>query len=189
MIHLTDAQKRKLGLACLIASLIFFGLDISLDLIFYLGFGEPHVGMPVAHLMFETLAFFSLLYAIRLQQVHQQLIKERKVEAENKASIYESGTDYLLVQRFEELNLTEAEREIAIFIMKGMSPGEIAELRGTVVGTVKTQTTSVFKKMQVKSRAELLSQLIHDVMDLDKLQLYIKSRNSSINKPKVRTSV
>ncbi len=70
----------------------------------------------------------------------------------------------LLVERFAEWGLTPAERDVALFAIKGMSTGEIAALRATSEGTVKAQTNAIYRKAGVTGRAQLLSLFIDDLM-------------------------
>ena len=70
----------------------------------------------------------------------------------------------LLAERFEEWGLTPAERDVALFAIKGMSTAEIAGLRSTSEGTVKAQTNAIYRKAGVTGRAQLLSLFIEDLM-------------------------
>ena len=67
-----------------------------------------------------------------------------------------------LEQQFQDWQLSEAEGDVALFMVKGLSLKEIAELRGTSDGTVKFQANAVYKKAGVSGRGQLLSQLIED---------------------------
>ncbi len=71
----------------------------------------------------------------------------------------------LLEDRFDEWKLTPAERDVALFAIKGLSTQEIAGLRETSEGTVKAQTNAIYRKAQVTGRPQLLSQFIDDLMD------------------------
>jgi DNA-binding CsgD family transcriptional regulator len=70
----------------------------------------------------------------------------------------------LLAERFDEWGLTPAERDVALFSIKGMSTGEIAGLRGTSEGTIKAQTNAIYRKAGVAGRPQLLSLFIDDLM-------------------------
>lgn len=70
----------------------------------------------------------------------------------------------LLAERFEEWGLTPAEKDVALFAIKGMSTGEIAALRNTSEGTVKAQTNAIYRKAGVSGRSQLLSLFIDDLM-------------------------
>ncbi|MBC2837204.1 helix-turn-helix transcriptional regulator [Gemmobacter straminiformis] len=70
----------------------------------------------------------------------------------------------LLEERFVEWGLTPAERDVALFAIKGMSTAEIAVLRATSEGTVKAQTNAIYRKAGVSGRPQLLSLFIDDLM-------------------------
>jgi len=65
---------------------------------------------------------------------------------------------------FAKLGLTPAETEVAWYILKGMSISEIAELRNTREGTVKTQGTAIYKKAGVNGKSQLMSLLVEDLL-------------------------
>jgi DNA-binding CsgD family transcriptional regulator len=71
----------------------------------------------------------------------------------------------LLEERFADWGLTPAERDVALFAIKGMSTAEIASLRSTSEGTVKAQTNAIYRKAGVTGRPQLLSLFIEDLMD------------------------
>lgn len=73
----------------------------------------------------------------------------------------------LLEERFAEWGLTTAERDVALFAIKGMSTAEIATLRSTSEGTVKAQTNAIYRKAGVTGRPQLLSLFIDDLMRED----------------------
>ncbi len=70
----------------------------------------------------------------------------------------------LLEERFAEWGLTPAERDVALFAIKGMSTAEISVLRSTSEGTVKAQTNAIYRKAGVSGRSQLLSLFIDDLM-------------------------
>jgi DNA-binding CsgD family transcriptional regulator len=53
--------------------------------------------------------------------------------------------------------LTEAERHVESLLRQGYSDREIAEIRSTSVSTVQKQIGAVYRKLGVRSRAELLA--------------------------------
>ena len=71
----------------------------------------------------------------------------------------------LLQERFAAWGLTPAERDVALFAIKGLSTQDIAHLRATSEGTVKAQTTAIYRKAGVSGRSQLLSLFIDDLMD------------------------
>lgn len=73
----------------------------------------------------------------------------------------------LLEEHFTEWGLTPAERDVALFAIKGMSTAEISVLRSTSEGTVKAQTNAIYRKAGVTGRSQLLSLFIDDLMRED----------------------
>ena len=64
-----------------------------------------------------------------------------------------------------DVELTPAERDVAMFSIKGLSTAEIASLRKTSEGTVKAQTNAIYRKAGVAGRSQLLSLFVDDLMD------------------------
>ena len=69
----------------------------------------------------------------------------------------------LLDERFTAWGLTPAERDVALFAIKGMSTAEISSLRGTSEGTIKAQTNAIYRKAGVNGRPQLLGLLLDDL--------------------------
>ena len=65
----------------------------------------------------------------------------------------------MLNAQFDRWQLSDAEKDVALLTVKGMSVSEIAELRNTSPGTIKSQNNSIYRKADVKSRTQLLGKL------------------------------
>lgn len=68
-------------------------------------------------------------------------------------------------QKFDEIlrkKLTERENEIARLILKGFSNKEISRLLQISESTVKTHIKKIMEKLNVKNRAELVSEVLRD---------------------------
>ena len=79
------------------------------------------------------------------------------------------STDFMTVlgDHFDAWGLTPAERDVALFAIKGLSTQDIATLRNTSEGTVKAQTAAIYRKAGVTGRPQLLSLFIEDLMSVD----------------------
>ena len=93
----------------------------------------------------------------------RHLLRERN-EAHERLRRASGAFGDLLLEKFNEWGLTPAERDVALFAIKGMSTAEIALLRKTSEGTVKAQTNAIYRKAGVTGRAQLLSVFIEDLM-------------------------
>lgn len=122
---------------------------------------------PVAWIVYELteigaavgLILGTVLGWIALRRSHQ---RTREAEARLRAA---SGAFMdLLEERFAAWSLTPAERDVALFAIKGLSTAEIAGLRRTSEGTVKAQTAAIYRKAGVTGRPQLLSLFIEDLM-------------------------
>ena len=95
--------------------------------------------------------------------LRKSLARTARVEAQLRAA---SGEFHeLLEERFLDWGLTPAERDVALFAIKGMSLQDIATLRATSEGTVKAQTNAIYRKAGVTGRPQLLSLFIEDLME------------------------
>ena len=98
--------------------------------------------------------------------VIRTLIRQRREDAERLRIA--SGDFYAVIQsHFETWSLTPSERDVAIFILKGFSNSEIAGLRETSEGTIKAQTTAIFRKSGVSGRAQFFSLFIEELLAED----------------------
>jgi DNA-binding NarL/FixJ family response regulator len=57
-------------------------------------------------------------------------------------------------------DLTQAERQVALAVLAGLSNADIARMRGSSPRTVANQLASIFRKLKVRSRAELASRAL-----------------------------
>ncbi|SMY08929.1 helix-turn-helix transcriptional regulator [Flavimaricola marinus] len=67
-----------------------------------------------------------------------------------------------------EWRLSQAEADIAIFVVKGFSNNEIAEMRGCALATVKSQLGSIYQKSGHKSRYQLIAFVTDEVCAMAK---------------------
>ncbi len=75
-----------------------------------------------------------------------------------------AGIHAQIEQDFDAWNLTLAEREVALLLLKGLRLKEIADARGTSERTVRQQAQAVYKKAGLEGRSELAAFFIEDFM-------------------------
>lgn len=86
-------------------------------------------------------------------------------EAHQRLRRAQTAFQAVMEERFVDWGLTPAERDVALFAIKGLSTTEIAGLRGTSEGTIKAQSNAIYRKAGVSSRSQLLSLFIEDLLD------------------------
>ncbi len=129
-------------------------------------------GLPVAPLNWQVYELVQLGTAAGLvigvgMGAHMIRTARRRTERAESALRAASGAFMeVLEERFADWNLTPAERDVALFAIKGLSIQEIATLRNTSDGTVKAQTNAIYRKAGVNGRPQLLSLFIEELMEM-----------------------
>jgi DNA-binding CsgD family transcriptional regulator len=143
-----------------VLSAFFFVADIA----------SSYVGLWTAPLSWEMREYLELSAALGLTLgvvlgiwALRRTIKERNLARERLRRASGAFMN-LLEERFVEWGLTPAEKDVALFAIKGMATAEIAVLRATSEGTVKAQTNAIYRKAGVTGRSQLLSLFIDDLM-------------------------
>lgn len=77
----------------------------------------------------------------------------------------QAGVSEEIDRRMEKWRLSEAEKEIGLLLLKGLSLREIGEIRGTAERTVRQQSLSIYSKADVAGRAELSAYFMEDFLD------------------------
>ena len=67
-------------------------------------------------------------------------------------------------KQFGRWQLTAAEREIGLLLLKGLSHREVAELRQTSEATVRQQALALYRKAGLRSRSDLSAFFLEDLL-------------------------
>jgi DNA-binding CsgD family transcriptional regulator len=90
-----------------------------------------------------------------------------RVEGEawrGRAQGYLSGLGEEIEKQFETWQLTQAEREVGLLMLKGFSHREIASLRGTTEATVRHQARAVYQKSGMPGRSSFCAYFLEDLL-------------------------
>jgi len=156
--------------AVVVGVALFFGLELLDD--------EP---MTPADMAIELLKIVPgvivgvavvLLFRISYRQREEQLALLRDLEVariqgqrwRSEARTLLAGLGEAIDGQFSRWNLTEAEREVALLLLKGLSLKEIAAVRATTERTIRAQARSLYTKAGVTGRAALSAFFLEDLL-------------------------
>jgi DNA-binding CsgD family transcriptional regulator len=113
-----------------------------------------------------------LLFLITRRQhdEHLQLIRDLEVARiqgqrwRTEARSLLNGLGEAIDVQFSRWNLTDAEREVALLLLKGLSLKEIAAIRNSSERTVREQARSIYGKTGLTGRAALSAFFLEDLL-------------------------
>ena len=140
---------------------VFFVSDIVMTI---LGVRASPIAWHMRELL-EIGASIGLILGVVLGAAVLQRAMKRSNESEERLRLVSSAFMDVVDEKFAEWSLTAAEKDVALFLLKGMSTQEISDLRQTSEGTVKAQTNAIYRKADVTGRPQFLSLFIDDLME------------------------
>jgi DNA-binding CsgD family transcriptional regulator len=161
----SDVSERRASWAAIFlfgAIAAFVVLDMVLDIV---------NGETPGHLFVETIklimAFTGLVFGWwRIRKLSQALnearLDARRWQEENRSLV--QGLGAAIARQFGDWGLSEAEAEIGLLLLKGLSLQEIADLRMTSERTVREQARSVYRKSGLSGRNELAAYFLEDLL-------------------------
>ena len=158
-------MKRKLFYLPLfllqLACALFLLYDISTSVF---GINATPIDWRVFEL-FEIGATVALIFGVVISGSALRVSLRRQAAVEETLRIASGDFARVIEERFDDWSLTPAERDVALFSLKGFSTSEIAAFRNTSEGTVKAQTNAIYRKAGVSGRSQLLSTFIEDLLE------------------------
>lgn len=103
-----------------------------------------------------------------LKQIHEQRAKliEDLGRWKNETDKHIKGLSESIDRQLDRWQLTAAEKDIALLLLKGLGLKEIASLRGVAEKTVRAQATSIYNKSGLAGRSELAAFFLEDLLTL-----------------------
>ncbi|MGH8503566.1 MAG: response regulator transcription factor [Gammaproteobacteria bacterium] len=113
-----------------------------------------------------------LLFRVQQRQRDEQVKVIRDLEiaraqgqrwrAESRSLL--NGLGQAIEAQFARWNLTEAEREVALLLLKGLSTKEVASVRAVSERTIREQARSIYSKSGLTGRAALSAFFLEDLL-------------------------
>lgn len=115
----------------------------------------------------ESVVATALIAAIVLgARLTRQLFAEA-TERERVIAIARGALAEVIAARFAEWRLSSAETDVALFALKGCSIAEIAAMRGSAEGTVRSQLSQVYAKAGVSSQTMFVALFVEELLGID----------------------
>ncbi|WP_260025200.1 helix-turn-helix transcriptional regulator [Ruegeria conchae] len=150
----------KAGIAIYAISAFAFAAELVGEITGYYLFSVSWVVHEITALI--TLFGF-VIGGVLIWQSHKLFLR-RHQEIKHNLQMAQGEFFRMLELQFDRWNLSAAERDVALLTVKGLSVAEIAKLRETSEGTIKSQNNSIYRKANVKSRTQLLCVLIDELL-------------------------
>lgn len=139
---------------------------------------DAQEGVVISHVLVEgsmgCAALFGVFYFVKdsfkLQHKLSDSLNENvrlKKEAEEwkcEAHKFIEGLSKSIDLQFSKWSLSNAEKEVALMLLKGLSLKEIADIRNTTEKTARVQSISVYSKSGLAGRSELAAFFLEDLL-------------------------
>ncbi len=159
---LSSNQSTRVAIALFAIVLVLIAWDLIFDFM---------VGASLWHILMESFIFFVAVSGVVLMWRQLDRTRSDLVEALVEAEQWKSETTELIQglsvainHQFERWSLSKAEAEVALFLLKGMSHKEIANLRQTSERTVREQSRAVYRKSGLSGRSSLSAFFLEDLL-------------------------
>jgi DNA-binding CsgD family transcriptional regulator len=171
MSDLIEPRARVLAIAAVIAGV---ALLLALEKIEEPDLSAGEMLMEVIGLVPAVMTSVGVVLLFRVtarqREEHVKVIRDLELARaqgqrwRNEARGYLDGLGQAIETQFSRWNLTDAEREVALLILKGLSHKEIATVRAVSERTVREQARSVYSKSGLTGRASLSAFFLEDLL-------------------------
>lgn len=117
-----------------------------------------------SEVVLEAFAVLGLALGATLTLREYRSLLRRNTKVERELGLASGAFQEIVADHFTRWGLTAAERDVALFLIKGLPVAEIASLRQTREGTIKAQSAAIYRKAAVSSRSELLSVMFEELI-------------------------
>ena len=165
-IMLPILRNPKFSTGLMGASALFFFQDVVNDLKEHWKADISYTASDLVHLIFEMIAVLALVIAIVEMLGNIRRLRDEKLRQTNQLKHLREDFDELVHEKFAAWNLTPAERDVALMMLRGLTVEQISDLRNVSKGTIKVQSHKIMQKADVASRVELMSIFLDEFMDV-----------------------
>ncbi len=158
-----------LGIALFAIIAILIAFDIAAD--YRAGTDRRHILTEGIVMGLALVGLATLWQQFRLIQRRAEQLTVDLAAAQREAQRFREeahdalrGLGQAIDRQFTRWNLSPAEREIGLLLLKGLSHKEIADVRSTTETTIRQQALAVYRKSGLRSRTELSAFFLEDLL-------------------------
>lgn len=107
---------------------------------------------------------FSLKHKLEDEQRSATELRAKADSWRQQARKFSEGLSQAIDRQLTDWNLTVAEKEVALLLLKGLSSKEIAEVRRTTEKTARVQCMAIYSKSGLAGRSELAAFFLEDLL-------------------------
>ena len=167
----TDVRHRRAALAVALfaAIAVLIGVDLAADS--QTGADGGHLAIEALVMALAAVGVISLWREFLMAETLAARLSVDLAAARAQAAHYRNearealqGLGEAIDSQFERWQLTAAEREVGLLMLKGLSHREVAEIRQTSDATVRQQALMVYRKSGLANRSELSAFFLEDLL-------------------------
>ena len=158
---------------------VVFVADVSRDFI-----PQGWAGLANPANLSEIAATIGLILGIGFEALVLWRLMHRQAQMQQSLSVAGGALSDVMEAYFRTWGLTPTEQDVAAFTIKGYAIAEIAELRGSAEGTIKTHLNAIYRKSGVAGRSQLVSVLVEDLFQTSLLPDITSAQGSRTAAPR-----
>lgn len=108
--------------------------------------------------------FFHLKHKLEDSLVNNLQLKKEATQWKGESQKYIKGLSQSIDIQLTHWKLSNAEKEVALLLLKGLSLKQIAEIRSTTEKTARVQSIAIYSKSGLSGRSELAAFFLEDLL-------------------------
>ena len=167
----TDVRRRRerIAIALFGTITVLMALDLLEDA--STGADRAHLLLEAAVMILAAAGVAALWHGLRTAEARAARLDTDLQAARTEAVRYKEEARHALAGlgeaidgQFARWELTPAEREVGLLLLKGLSHREVADIRSTNEATVRQQALVIYRKSGLRNRSELSAFFLEDLL-------------------------
>lgn len=130
-----------------------------------------HLAMEILVVLVSSSGFFILIrgffqksHEIDRHHIEIEKLKQESLRWKEESKKHIDGLSHAIDSQLERWKLSQAEKQVALLLLKGLSLKEIASLRETTEKTARAHSIAIYQKSGLSGRSELAAFFLEDLL-------------------------